>query len=311
MHLAFFRISLAVLFFISCRQKEETNSPTTGDLNIVCDELVSAVIQKQADEFEKAYPQARLNIKLGTTNYAIGRLLNNDVECIISTRELDSAETDFLIRQNIKVYSQKLALDGIAFIVNVQNPVVELNLDQLQNLLTGAITAWKQISDTIRFPGRIKDVIVVTDGRKSGNYYFLRDQVTNHKQLSSSAMIIPGDSLVSSSMRILHYISANEEAIGYISTGWLGNNPEFLKYSDRLKVLRISGADFHKAVAPIPGYIYRGDYPLRRMIYIMHRQKHIGLAAGFTAYLAGNEGQRTFLNLNLVPAMNPIKLKTQ
>jgi phosphate transport system substrate-binding protein len=311
MQLIVIRLVLAALFFISCRQREEANSPTTGDLNIICDESVSSVIQKQKQEFEKGYPKARLNIKLGTTNYAIGSLLNHDVECIVSTRELDSAETDFLIRHDIKVYSQKLALDGIAFIVNAKNPVDELNLNQLRDLLIGKIKVWKDVTDTIMFPRGIKDVHIVIDGRKSGNYYLLRNQVTNYEHLTASVVIIPGDSVVSSSIRILDFIATHEDAIGYISTSWLGTNPNFLTFSKQLKVLRLSDSDYHKAVAPIQGYVYRGDYPLRRMIYIMHRQKFIGLAAGFTAYLAGNEGQRLFLNSNTVPAMNPIHLKAE
>lgn len=304
-------ILFILLLFISCRHKEETNSPTAGSLNIICDDLVSSVIQKQKQEFEKSYPKAQLTLKLGTTNYAVGSLLNNDVECIISTRELDSAETDFLIRHDIKVYSQKLAFDGVAFIINAKNPIDELNLDQLRDLLTGKIVVWSDISDTLRYSQNIGNVKLVIDSRKSGNYYLLREQVTNHEHLTASAIIVPGDSVISSSSRILEYVATQQDAFGYVSTTWLGNNPEYLKFSERLKVLRLAGTDYHKAVAPIPGYIYRGDYPLRRMIYIMHRQRFIGLAAGFTAYLAGNEGQQMFLNSNTVPAMNPIRLKTE
>ena len=310
MHFSLYSLFVCFLL-LSCRQKEEANSPTSGRLNIICDELVSSVIEKQKREFEMNYPNAQLNLKLGTTNYAIGSLLNNDVECIISTRELDSAETDFLIRHDIKVYSQKLALDGIAFVVNAKNVIDELDLDQLRDLLIGKINLWSDISDTLRYSQNIGNVKLVIDSRKSGNYYLLREQVTNHEHLTASAIIVPGDSVISSSSRILEFVATHQDAIGYVSTAWLGNNPQFLKFSERLKVLRLAGTDYHKAVAPIPGYIYRGDYPLRRMIYIMHRQKFIGLGAGFTAYLAGNEGQQLFLNSNIVPAMNPIRLKTE
>lgn len=307
----FVKLIILALFFVCCRQREEINSPTSGSLKIICDESVSSVIQTQKLEFEKAYPKAQLNMKLATASYAIGSLLNSDVDCIISTRELDSTETDFLIRNDIKVYSQKLALDGVAFIVNVKNPIEELNMNQLNSLLSGKTARWDEISDTVVFPNNIRTVKLVIDGRKSGNYYLLQNQVLNHEPLSSTSIIVPGDSAISSSERILNYIALHEDAIGYLSTAWLGNNPEFLRFSGKIRVLKFAGLDYHRAVYPIAGYIYRGDYPLRRMIYIMHRQKHIGLAAGFTAYLAGNEGQKIFLNSNLVPAMNPVRLKVE
>lgn len=305
------KLFLILVIFVSCRQREDEHSPTSGNLTIICDESVSPVIQMQKQEFEKNYQKAHIRIKLGTTSYAIGSLLNNDVECIISTRELDSIETDFLIRNDIKVYSQKLALDGIAFLVNANNPLNELSLDQINSILTGKFFYWKDISDSLPFQRSDREIKVVFDGRKSGNYVLLRNQVTDHEPVTSAAIVIPGDSVTSSSERILKYISLHEDAIGYISTAWLGNNVEFLKLNGNIKILKISEKDYHKAVAPIPGYVYRGDYPLRRMIYIMHRQKTIGLAAGFTAYLTGNEGQRIFLNSNLVPAMNPVRLKVE
>ncbi|KAB2881335.1 hypothetical protein F9K33_00910 [bacterium] len=293
---------------LSCRKRDDVSSPTSGKLDVICDESVSSAIETQKTEFEKNYPKARISLKLSTTNYAIGSLLNHDVECIISTRELDSTETDFLIRNDIKVYSQKLALDGIAFIVNAKNPIQEVTLDQISSILTGRNIRWNSVSDATSFPSNIDEVRLVIDGRKSGNYYLLKHQVLNDESMTAAAEIIPGDSMVSSSERILNYVVSHRDAIGYVSTAWLGNNPKFTKVADQIKVLRLAATDYQKAVAPIPGYVYRGDYPLRRFIYIMHRQDHIGLAAGFTAYMTGNEGQRMFLRSNLVPAMNPVRL---
>jgi phosphate transport system substrate-binding protein len=296
---------LIVFFFFGCRQKLPEETPTSGYLKIVCDELVSPAIQVIKDDFQRNYPEAKLELKLGTTNFAIGSLLNNDVSCVISTRELDSIETDFLIRNNIRVFSQKLALDGVAILVNMKNPIEELNLNQLSKILTGETRIWNDVDSKLESDS----IKLLIDGRKSGNYYLLQHQVLNHIPVTATATIIPGDSIISSSERILNYVAKNENSISYVSTCWLGNNPDFLKVSSRIKVIKLAGMDYHKAVLPIPGYVYRGDYPLRRMVYIMHRQQFIGLASGFTAYLTGNEGQRAFLEMNMVPAMNPIRLK--
>ena len=301
-------IFLFAFLLVSCKNRGPQNTPTSGELVIQCDEQVAPVIEAEIFEFEKSYPQAHITLKLATTNYAIGSLLNNSVDCIISTRELDSAETDFLIRNDVRVYSQKVALDGIAFVVNANNPIDEINFGQLRSLFEKQ-TLWNEISDTTIFSSNMKEVRLVIDGFKSGNYYLLRHQVMNDEPMTSTALIMSGDSSASSSEQILNYVASHDDAIGYVSTAWLGHNSTFIKWSKQLKVLRLAGMDYEKAVAPIQGYIYRGDYPLRRMIYIMHRQRHTGLAAGFTAYLTGNDGQRVFLNSNLVPAMNPIRLK--
>ncbi len=299
-------LSLFIFIIMGCRSHGKEETPTSGRLNMICDELVSRVIENQLANFQKNYPDAHIQMKLATTNYAIGSLLNNDVSCIVTTRELDSTETEFLIRNNIRVYSHKLALDGIAILVHSDNPVEELHIEQLKKILSGQISSWHELSKST-----LDSIEVVTDGRKSGNFHLLKHEVLGELPVSGRSKIIPGDSATSASERIMAYIASHPQAIGYLSVSWLNKISEFSGNDPKFKVLKIAGLDYHKPVLPIPGYIYRGDYPLRRMIYIMHRQQHIGLAAGLTAYLTGNEGQRTFLDMNMVPAMNPIKLKKE
>jgi phosphate transport system substrate-binding protein len=303
----------ATLFFvfISCRNRPVTSTPTSGELKVLCDEAIASVIETERTEFQRNYPKAKIILSLSTASDAIQQLINNDVEYIVSSRELDSNETDFLIRHDIKVYSQKFALDGVAFLVNSSNPLDELHLDQLSKILTGGYAEWRDISDAIPFKRSQKKIQIVMDSRKSGNYTLIRNLVTDHAVITASAVVISGDSINSSAPKIMDYVAANENAIGYVSTAWLGNNLEFITRLEKIKVLRLAATDMQKAVDPIPGYVYRGDYPLRRVLYVMHRQQFAGLASGFTAFITGNDGQRICLNSNLVPAINPVRLKTE
>ena len=48
-------------------------------------------------------------------------------------------------QKQINPYEIKIALDGLAVVVNLKNPVAKLTIDQLAGNFTGAITNWKEV----------------------------------------------------------------------------------------------------------------------------------------------------------------------
>jgi phosphate transport system substrate-binding protein len=47
---------------------------------------------------------------------------------------------------------------------------------------------------------------------------------------------------------------------------------------------------------------------LYRTVYIISREARAGLGSGFTAFVAGDKGQRIILKSGLVPATAPIRI---
>ena len=54
-----------------------------------------------------------------------------------------------------------LAYDGIAIIVNPENPVTDLSIDQIAKIYTGEITNWKEVGGN--------DAEIVLIGREAGS----------------------------------------------------------------------------------------------------------------------------------------------
>ncbi|MBX7152816.1 substrate-binding domain-containing protein [bacterium] len=279
-------------------------TPTSGYMTVVCDEVIAYVMAIEGEAFMADYPDAHLAFRYSGTSTAINDLLTDKTTCIVSSREMDSSETAYAISRGKKVFSQKFALDGLAFLVHRDNPVVNLYKSQIESILAGRTLGWNDINIPFRQP-----ILIVTDGDESGNYALLRQEFGHDWQLAPAAIELPPDSTAFIAYRIMDFIISNSNAIGYVSSSWLNNNPEYLKRAPNLKILKIARHDYDKPVDPIQGYIYRGDYPFRRMLFILHCEDKPGLAAGFTAFLTGNKGQKLCLDLNMVPAINPVKLK--
>ncbi len=306
--LIFRLVLIVILLSVGCRQRSDQDTPTSGHLVVYCDESISPPFEDAGRAFEAAYRKSKIRFILSPAGTTMARLLNGEARFAITAGEMDSNQTVFAMQQVVDVIPQKVALDGLAILVHRSNPLTELDMGRLSEVLSGRVTAWRSLSDSIHFPRGVDNIELVCDGPQSSNRRFLESHVLGGLPISGTASVLSGDSTESVAAHIMEYVATHPSSMGYVSTAWLGEQAEYVLRADRIKILRLSGVDFHRAVDPIPGYVYRGDYPLRRMLYVINGSRTQGLGAGFMAFLTGNEGQRILLNSNLVPAINPVKL---
>ncbi len=129
-----------------------------------------------------------------------------------------------------------LAYDGIAIIVNNDNPVTNISLEDLTKVYTGEITNWKDLG------GNDGEIVLI--GREAGSG--TRDgfeTITDTKDLCKyrQELTSTGD--------VITTVSTNPDAIGYASLA---------SVKDSVKALTIDG------VSPTEATIKDGSYPIQR-----------------------------------------------
>lgn len=129
-----------------------------------------------------------------------------------------------------------LAYDGIAIIVNNDNPVTNISLEDLTKVYTGEITNWKELGGS--------DSEIVLIGREAGSG--TRDgfeTITDTKDLCQyrQELTSTGD--------VITTVSTNPDAIGYASLA---------SVKDNVKALTVDG------VSPTEATIKDGSYPIQR-----------------------------------------------
>lgn len=129
-----------------------------------------------------------------------------------------------------------LAYDGIAIIVNNDNPVTNISLEDLTKVYTGEITNWKELGGN--------DGKIVLIGREAGSG--TRDgfeTITNTKDLCKyrQELTSTGD--------VITTVSTNPDAIGYASLASI---------KDSVKALTVDG------VSPTEATIKDSSYPIQR-----------------------------------------------
>ena len=137
-----------------------------------------------------------------------------------------------------------LALDGIAVIVNPENPVSELSLEQIAKIYTGEITNWSELG------GNDAEIVVI--GREAGSG--TRD---GFESITKTADACVYRQELTSTGDVITTVAQNPDAIGYASLASIG---------DTVKALVVEG------VAPSEETVKDGSYLVQRPFVLVTRE---------------------------------------
>lgn len=115
-----------------------TASSLKGTITIAGSTSVAPVMNVLADEYKKLNPDVKIEIQESGSSAGIESAIGGAVEIAMSSRELKDDETKTL-------KSQTIALDGIAVIVNSQNPADNLTSAQVKDIFSSNITDWSEV----------------------------------------------------------------------------------------------------------------------------------------------------------------------
>jgi len=299
-------LSLALVMFVSCKQQNKdrfTDTLTSGVIPITVDETFEPIIQEEIDVFEAIYQDAGIVPKFTSELDAINLLLKDSVRLAITTRPLSSKEEAYLKSKKFEPHSYKLALDGIALIVNKSNPDTLITVDQFRQILIGKATKWNEV-----YPNsNLGKITLVFDNPNSSTVRYAIDSICGGLPLSENL------NAQKKNIEVLNYVAKNPSAIGVIGVNWLSNKVDTtnLTFNDVVRVMSVSNeaiATEENSYKPYQAYLYYGDYPLTRNVYIINNDPRTSLPSGFTSFLTSDKGQRIILKSGLVPVTQPIRV---
>ncbi|MGI5903482.1 MAG: phosphate ABC transporter substrate-binding protein [Thermoguttaceae bacterium] len=164
----------------------------------------------------------------------------------LSSRNLKDEEKTESLKETV------LAYDGIAIIVNPQNPVSDLSLAEIASLYTGEITNWKDVGGN--------DAEVVLIGREAGSG--TRD---GFESITGTEDACKYRQELTSAGDVITSVSQNPDAVGYTSLASVKNS---------VKTLSVDG------VIPSESSIKKGSYLIQRPFVLVTKE---GTALGETA----------------------------
>jgi phosphate transport system substrate-binding protein len=293
---------LTTLSLISCT---ETDDVTSGRIVVVGSESVWRVMDDEAHEFMAMYGKATVRaVRTGSVE-GLKTLFETPIAretlLAVAARPLTDQEKVAAKKQGFEPKEYKIARDGIAIIVNRANPVEELTLEQVQNLLSGRIKNWRELPREERpgSPDRFDLPVKVFFGHPgSASYQQLSDSVLKGAGLAA------GTVQCSTQFDIIRNVAATKGAIGYCGStylyrDWLVKPPD---PEPGIKAVALSRTAEDDALLPDQGTIYDGSYLLGRDIYLIARREPKGIVSGFITFVMSAKGQQVAVADGLAPA---------
>lgn len=288
-----------------CRSKPAVNQDTlnSGVIRIAVDATLFPLLDAELAVFEALTPAAGIVPAYTNETRTINLLLADSVRLAVATRPLTAEEMASFHSRKFFPQVIRIATDGIALIVNLQNNDTIVNTDMLRKILSGKILRWKDLYGRMG-GGNIR---VAFDDPNSSTVRYMLDSLLQGDSLSENCFA------AGSNRAVVDYVSRTPDALGVIGVNWISDDRDSLsmEFLNRVRVMRVGSAmlpNARNSFQPYPYYLYTGQYPLRRSIYILLNDPRSGLPTGLASFLAGSRGQRIVLKNGLLPATMPVNI---
>jgi phosphate transport system substrate-binding protein len=299
----------SLAFFSSCNQAPDkpkfTDTPTSGEISIACDESYQPLISAELDTFLGIYRYAKVHVKYLPEGDAFKELVNNDsIRLIIAARDLNESEKDYFKSRQLIPRLTKVAIDAVALVINNENTDSLIKYEQLQSIITGASSTWKQLNPK----SKLDSITVVFDKSGSANARYLQQKFLQKNQVPKNWFA------TNSNAEVVNYVSSNKNALGVISVNWISDkdDPTTNQFLSKVRVVELSppdsSQDANQYFKPYQAYISLKQYPLIRDVFIISREGRNGLGTGFASFVAGDQGQRIVRLMGMLPATMPVRL---
>lgn len=322
---AFFKIAASVALFsaaalaTSCTPIKK-GEYASGAATIFCDDGFKNILDEEIEVFEYSYPQASIIPIYVSEGEAIDTLLADATQAIITTQELDKSQVSFMKSKYKRVVRQNcIAVDAVALITNKKNPVQALSMTEISDIVNGKITRWNQLAgnDTTK-------IKLVFDNAESSTVRYFKDtflpkdvklaDVTNSFAQKNNA-------------EVFDVVKTDPDALGIISVSWLGADLSEAKkvpmdrrmedyknetdtvatnLTSEVNIIKVSNPteknDFSPvAYKPYQAYIYSGEYPLVRKVYMISTGSNSTVLHSFYTFVTGFVGQKIISKTGILP----------
>ena len=262
--LALTMMGLMVATLVGCAKNEAKNPGTgqggekSGSITIVGSDSMQTVVGMLGEAYEEKNPGVKIEVQGGGSGASFEPVRSGIAQLGLVSRPLKDEEKD--------VKAIEIAKDGIAIVVNKNNPVSDLTKEQIAKIYAGEITNWKELG------GDDKKINVIAREAGSGTTGAFEDIIMKsaNKEIAASVQRI------NQSEGIRATVAKSEEAIGFFSL-YLAD--------ESVKTLKVDGVNATEE------NVKNGTYPVSRPFNYTYKTEPSGLTKDFVDFTLSAEGQ--------------------
>jgi phosphate transport system substrate-binding protein len=221
----------------------------------------------------------------GGSGTGIAALINGTCDIAESSRSMKPEEINQAKAKGIAPKEFKVALDGIAVVVNPKNPVSRLSFEELRGIFMGSLTDWKQVG------GKPGQIVVLSREVNSGTHVYFKEHILRRGKEKGPEEFAPTALLMSSSQAIADEVAKNPNAIGYYGMGYI---------SPKQKVIAVAKEEQGRYVKPSTEDVRKGRYPISRPLFWYTKGEPQGTVKAMLDFVFSKEGQEIVSKLDFV-----------
>ncbi|MEA5001190.1 MAG: phosphate ABC transporter substrate-binding protein [Endomicrobiaceae bacterium] len=281
-YIAIFGLLLTFVFSCSRPQSQDGNIA----MQIKGSDTIVNLVQVWAEKFVELNKTSNIGVTGGGTGTGFAALLNHTCDIAMASRQAEEREITLAKEKDIHYKEYIVGLDGLAVLVNKNNPVNKLTIQQLRDIFMAKITNWKEVG------GEDREIVILSRESNSGTHMFFKEHVIRQNDKKNKDEFSPKALLMPSSQAIFDEIYQNPNALGYAGMGFINNN---------IKALSISSGNSKEYVYPNIENVMSGKYPISRPLYLYTNGEPVGIVKAFIEYTLSKEGQKIVAETDFVP----------
>ncbi len=242
--------------------------------------------QAWAEKYMEKNPTDFVAVTGGGSGTGLSSLMSGTCDIAMSSRNIKEKEIALAKQKGINPNEIKVALDGLAVVVNPGNPIDRLTLVQLAAIFTGRVTNWKEIG------GKDEKIVILSREVNSGTHVYFKEHVLRKNDPNSKEEFAPTALMLSSSQAIADEVAGNSAAIGYYGMGYI---------SKKQKALSLAKYEKSEYEAPTIENVINGKYPISRPLFLYTNGVPVGLVKKFVDFTLSKEGQDIVMATDFVP----------
>jgi len=279
-------IFLISIMFFSCSRSSEREGRYMASMQIKGSDTIVNLIQVWAEMVVENNPSYNIGVTGGGSGTGFAALINETCDIAMSSREIEEKELAAAAEKNVTPVEYMVGLDGLAILINKNNPVIELTLEQLRDIFMAKITNWKEVG------GEDRRIVILSRESNSGTHMFFKEHVLRHNDKKSKDEFAPRALLMPSSQAIYDEVSQNPNALGYVGMGFINNN---------VNAVSVAVDENSTYFYPNSANVRTGKYPISRPLYLYTNGEPMGVVKEFIEYALSDEGQRIVEETDFVP----------
>ena len=247
---------------VGCGSKTSTKNAAKNETKVTVSGSTSIgpAMEILAEKFQAKNKGVSIEIQQVGSSAGIKNTIDGTSEIGMSSRDLKPEE-----KAGLK--ETKIALDGIGIITHKSNTVKNLTTAQIKDIYTGKITNWKEVG------GKDAPIVVVSREDGSGTRDGFQEKMGfESTALTKNAQISDGSGNIKTT------VAGNENAIGYISLGYIDNS---------LNKLKVDGIEL------TPETVKAKKYPISRPLLLVNKEGSISAeGTKLINFILSDEGQK-------------------